>query len=105
MNEAESNHKQRNPAQLDTLLSPDDVRERLWTYEDFTVTEEHPPFDVAGSFASLNFIGMIAGLGTFVMYPVSYQASVTVLVKNDPAEDPVSAMLTQLTLVESQSVA
>jgi capsular polysaccharide biosynthesis protein len=122
MNEAESNHKQRNQTQVDTMLSAYDVRERLWTYEDFTITEEHPPFDVAGSFASLSFIGaavrrnlrflailaaigMIAGLGVFVRYPVSYQASVTVLVKNDPAEDPVSAMLTQLTLVESQSVA
>jgi capsular polysaccharide biosynthesis protein len=122
MNEAATNHKQRDETQLGTLPSLDDVRERLWTFEDFTVAQENPPFDVAGSFASLSFIGaavrrnlrflvilavigMVAGLGTYVWYPVSYQASVTVLVKNDPAEDPVSAMLTQLTLVESQSVA
>ncbi len=121
MNEAEGNHKQPNHTLLDTL-SPDDVRERLWTYEDFTVEEEHPPFNVAGAFASLGFIGaavrrsgrfclvlaaigMVAGLGIFIAYPVAYQANVTVLVKNDPAEDPVSAMLTQVVLVESQSVA
>ena len=121
MNEAEDNHKQPNHTLLDTL-SPDDVRERLWTYEDFTVEEEHPPFNVAGAFASLGFIGaavrrsrrfclvlaaigMVAGLGTFIAYPVAYQANVTVLVKNDPAQDPVSAMLTQVVMVESQSVA
>lgn len=121
MNEAEGNHKQPNHTLLDTL-SPDDVRERLWTYEDFAVEEERPPFNVAGAFASLGFIGaavrrsrrfclvmaaigMVAGLGTFIAYPVAYQANVTVLVKNDPAEDPVSAMLTQTVLVESQSVA
>jgi capsular polysaccharide biosynthesis protein len=56
-------------------------------------------------FVILAAIGVVAGLGTFLRYPVSYQASVSVLVKNDPAEDPVSAMLTQLTLAESQSVA
>jgi capsular polysaccharide biosynthesis protein len=127
MNKSAINHKKRiqtqpEAPQPEAPLPPDDVRERLWTYEDFTTAEEHSPFDVAGSFASLSFIGaavrrnlrflvilaaigMAAGLGAFVKYPVSYQASVTVLVKNDPTEDPVSAMLTQLTVVESQSVA
>jgi capsular polysaccharide biosynthesis protein len=122
VNEAADNHKRRNHTQLDIPFSPDDVRERLWTYEDFTAADEYPPFNVAGAFASLGFIGaavrrsrrflffmaaigMMAGLATFVVYPVSYQASVTVLVKNNPGDDPVSAMLTQVTLVESQSVA
>ena len=121
MNEGEVNHNQRNHTELDTL-SPDDVRERLWAYEDFAVAEEHPPFNVAGAFASLGFIGaavrrslrfwltlgaigMVAGLGTFIAYPPSYQANVTVLVKNNPVEDPVSAMLTEVILVESRSVA
>jgi capsular polysaccharide biosynthesis protein len=121
VNEGEVNHKQRDHTPLDTL-SPDDVRERLWAYEDFAVPEEHPPFNVAGAVASLGFIGaavrrslrfwlilgaigMVAGLGTFIAYPPSYQANVTVLVKNNPADDPVSAMLTEVILVESQSVA
>lgn len=121
MNEGEVNNKQRIHTQLDTL-SPDDVRERLWAYEDFAVAEEHPPFNVAGAFASLGFIGaavrrslrfwlilgaigMVAGLATFIAYPPSYQANVTVLVKNNPVDDPVSAMLTEVILVESQSVA
>jgi capsular polysaccharide biosynthesis protein len=121
VNEGEVNHQQRNHTPLDTL-SPDDVRERLWAYEDFAVAEEHPPFNVAGAFASLGFIGaavrrslrfwlilgaigMVAGLATFIAYPPSYQANVTVLVKNNPVDDPVSAMLTEEILVESQSVA
>ena len=121
MNEGELNHKQRDHTPVDTL-SPDDVRERLWAYEDFAVPEEHPPFNVAGAFASLGFIGaavrrslrfwlilgavgMVAGLATFIAYPPSYQANVTVLVKNNPVEDPVSAMLTEVILVESRSVA
>jgi capsular polysaccharide biosynthesis protein len=121
VNEGEVNHKQRNHTPLDTL-SPDDVRERLWAYEDFAVAEEHPPFNVAGAFASLGFIGaavrrslrfwlilgaigMVAGLATFIVYPPSYQANVTVLVKNNPVDDPVSAMLTEEILVESRSVA
>ena len=120
MTETEANHRQYNTP-LDPI-SPDDVRERLWAYEDLTVAEEHPPFNVAGTVASLGFIGaavrrsrrfwlilsaigMVAGLGVFIAYPVSYQASVTVLVKGNPAEDPVSAMLTEVVLVESQSVA
>jgi capsular polysaccharide biosynthesis protein len=119
--ETEANHKQYTNTQPDTL-SPDDVRDRLWAYEDLTVAEEHPPFNVAGAVASLGFIGaavrrsrrfwlilaaigMVAGLGTFIVYPVSYQANVTVLVKNNPVDDPVSAMLTEVVLVESQSVA
>jgi capsular polysaccharide biosynthesis protein len=121
VNEGEVNHKQLDHTPLDTL-SPDDVRERLWAYEDFAVPEEHPPFNVAGAFASLGFIGaavrrslrfwlilgavgMVAGLATFIAYPPSYQANVTVLVKNNPVEDPVSAMLTEVILVESRSVA
>jgi capsular polysaccharide biosynthesis protein len=103
-------------------LSPEAVRERLWAYEDFTMAAEQQPFNVAGSFASLGFIGaalrrsrrfwlacavagMVAGLAIYVKYPVSYQAKVTVLVKNNPGDDPVSAMQTQLQLVQSESVA
>ncbi len=121
MNEAEGNHKPLNHVQLDTL-STSDVRERLWTYEDFTVAEENQPFNVAGGFASLGFIGaavrrslrfllilaaigMVGGLATYIVYPVAYQANVTVLVKTNPADDPVSAMLTEVTLVESETVA
>jgi uncharacterized protein involved in exopolysaccharide biosynthesis len=122
VNEAESNNGSgRGLADIGTL-SADAVRERLWAYEDFTVAEEHQPFNVAGSFASLGFIGaairrskwfllacavagIVAGLVIYAEYPVSYQATVTVLVKNDPGQDAISAMQTQLQLVQSESVA
>ena len=119
MNQSDSNgHSQ---SKIGTL-SADVVRERLWAYEDFATAEEHQPFNVAGSFASLGFIfaairrsrrfliacaviGIVAGLGVYVKFPVAYVATVSVLIKNNPGEDPVSAMQTQVQLVESQSVA
>ena len=123
MNEAEGNHKQPDHGSLLDTLSPDDVRERLWAYEDFAGARRNiQPFNVAGAFASLGFIGAAVRRSRGSGSPwrpsawwrawasssctrVSYQANVTVLVKNNPAEDPVSAMLTQVRLVESQSVA
>jgi capsular polysaccharide biosynthesis protein len=120
VNQAESNNGSGRGLSDIGTLSPDAVRERLWAYEDFTVAEEHQPLNVAGSFASLGFIGaairrskwlwvacagIVAGLAIYANYPVSYQAAVTVLVKNDPGEDATAAMQTQLQLVESESVA
>jgi capsular polysaccharide biosynthesis protein len=122
VNEAENSRGNgRSQAPIGTL-SADDVRERLWAYEDFAAAEEHQPFNVAGSFASLGFIfaairrtrrlwlaaaaiGIVAGLAFAVKFPVSYQATVSVLIKNNPGEDPVSAMQTQIQLVESNEVA
>jgi capsular polysaccharide biosynthesis protein len=103
-------------------LNSDDLRERLWAYEDFTTAEEHPAYNVAGAFASLGFIGssirrtrrfwlamaavgVIVGGALFAYFPVSYAATTTVLLKNNPGEDAVSAMQTQVTMAQSQTVA
>jgi capsular polysaccharide biosynthesis protein len=103
-------------------LSSDDLRERLWAYEDFTTAQEHPAYNVAGAFASLGFIGasirrtrrfwltmaavgVIVGGALFAYFPVSYAASTTILLKNNPGEDAVSAMQTQITMAQSQTVA
>ena len=122
MNQPESNNSNgRGQAKISTL-SPDEVRERLWAYEDFAAADEHQPYNVTGSFASLGYlwaaikrsrrfwlvwavIGIVAGLGIYVKYPVSYVATVSVLVKNNPEQDAISAMQTQVQLVESESVA
>ena len=122
MNHAEGNYSSGDGAQAEMgTLSADDVRERLWAYEDFAAAAEHQPFNVAGAFASLGYvfaairrsrrvwltwaaIGLVAGLAIYVKYPVSYQATVSVLIKNDPTQDPVSAMQTQEQLVQSESV-
>jgi capsular polysaccharide biosynthesis protein len=122
VNHANGNYSNgRVQAEMGTL-SADDVRERLWAYEDFAAAQEQQPFNIAGTFASLGYIGsairrsrrfllawaaigLVAGLAVYVKYPVSYQATVSVLVKNNPAEDVVSAMQTQQQLVQSESVA
>ena len=120
MNQADSNERSRNPT--DGTLSADDVRERLWAYEDFAAVKSISLSTWRVSFASLGFIfaavrrsrrfwllwgviGIVAGLGVFVKFPVSYVATVSVIIKNNPGEDPVSAMQTQVTMVESESVA
>ena len=120
MNEGENNHHV--DAQIGALSTSDDLRERLWAYEDFPALEEHPPFNIAGAFASLGFIGaairrsrrfwiawmifgMLAGLGIYVKYPVSYQATVSILIKNSANEDPTAAMQTDQALAQSYTVA
>lgn len=117
------NHPEGNHGKADvSSLSADDVRERLWAYEDFAAAQEEQPFNIAGTFASFGYlfaairrsrriwltwaaIGLVAGLAIYVKYPVSYQATVSILIKNNPGQDAVSAMKTQEALVESNSVA
>ena len=125
MNESDNNSQNHNGNHTGTLptSASDDLRERLWAYEDFSsATQEQSPFNVAGAFASLGFIGaairrsrrfwgvwaiigLIVGLGIYVKYPVSYQATASILIKNDPGEDAVSAIQTQLSIAESRTVA
>lgn len=131
MNEPDRNHSMSEgtkPSARDAgsfsvdALSNDDLRERLWAYEDFTTAQEHPAYNVAGAFASLGFIGasirrtrrfwltmaavgVIVGGALFAYFPVSYAASTTILLKNNPGEDAVSAMQTQITMAQSQIVA
>lgn len=100
----------------------DDARERLWAYEDFTTAEENPGFDVTGAFASLGFLraalrrtarvwcltgvtGLLLGGVLFVVSPPSYTASASVMLTNNPDEDPLSAITTDQTLAESYAVA
>ena len=103
-------------------LSSDDLRERLWAYEDFSTAQEHPAYNVAGAFASLGFImasirrtrrfwlamaavGVFVGAALFAYFPVSYSATTTIFVKNNPGVDAVSAMQTQVVMAQSQTVA
>ena len=122
VNEVGGNHKQRNHTPVETL-SPDDVRERLWVYEDFTVAEEHPTFNVAGAFASLGFIGAAVRRSLrFLLMPGRPSAWWRVWASSSctrPPTRPASpywsrttprltrsrAMLTEVVMVESHSVA
>lgn len=100
----------------------DELRERLWAYEDFSGPVEHPAFDVTGAFASLGFLrqalrrrrrlwltlgalGLVIGCGVYVTYPPAYPASTTLLITNASGSDPGTAMLTNQSLAESLPVA
>lgn len=100
----------------------DEARERLWAYEDFTAAEEHPGFDVTGAFASLGFLraalrrtarawclagvlGLLLGGALFAAEPPAYTASASVMLTNNPNEDPLSAITTDQALAESHAVA
>lgn len=95
--------------------------ERVWGYDDFAGAEEVPAELTAG-LISLRFIGtalrrrtwfwcatalagMAIGLGLFVAYPPAYQSSASVLVTNDPNENPGDAIQTDLDLAQTPAVA
>jgi capsular polysaccharide biosynthesis protein len=109
-----------------------ELPQQIWAYDDISVSEdrlarEHPvedrPVDeVTGMLVNLGFlrsalrrhvrfwlaaglIGLIAGCGLYLKFPPSYQASTSLIIANDPNQDAVSAMLTNVTLAESRPVA
>jgi capsular polysaccharide biosynthesis protein len=100
----------------------DDLRERLWAFEDFTPEQEHPGFDVTGAFASfgyvrsalrrglriwlaLGIIGLLAGGGLYVALPPAYQATTSVFLTHNPNLDPLSQAETDQALLTSRTVA
>lgn len=100
----------------------DDLRDRLWAYEDFSAAQEHPAIDVTGAFASLGFLraalrrtrrfwlsmgalGFLVGCGLYISSPPPYSASTTILLTNAPGTDPTTAMLTEQSLAASLPVA
>jgi len=101
----------------------EDPPDRLWRYDDPAAGAEGPEADPGGSFVNLGFIGaalkrkawlwcslaligLLIGGAAMVKFPPSYQASTTVLVKDNPADlDPNDTMTTNATLAESNQVA
>jgi capsular polysaccharide biosynthesis protein len=49
--------------------------------------------------------GMLIGLGLLAVVPPAYQASASVLLVNDPSDDPTNAIQTDLILAQSRAVA
>ena len=102
----------------------DDLPERLWSYDHPADDndEEPPASEISGGLTSLGYVraairrsarfwlatglvGLVIGCGLYVKYPPAYQASASILLTNNPNEDAVSAMLTNVTLAESRPVA
>jgi capsular polysaccharide biosynthesis protein len=91
-------------------------------YQDTPTAGERADTDLAGAYTSLGFIGaalrrrrrlwcslgvlgLLIGSAIYVAFPPSYQASATVLLTNDPSEDPANAIATNQSLAESNAVA
>jgi capsular polysaccharide biosynthesis protein len=111
----------------DTGFADPGLHEQLWAYDDTpepaeNLAEERPVDEVTGGFVNLGFIraairrnlrfcvvagliGLIAGLALYVKFPPAASASTSVYITNNPNQDAVSAMLTNVTLAESRPVA
>ena len=96
-------------------------RERLGVYDDFAATG-HPSADFVPGLVNLGFIkaaifrsawfvsflaavGLFGGLGVYVKYPHSYQASASLLVTLSPYEDNQSASTNNQAMAQTSSVA
>jgi len=96
--------------------------ERLWGPEGFSGPEEPPAADLAGGLTSLAFLGaslkrrarvwctiaalgLVIGSGLYLKLPAIYHASVSVLVKGNPGEDPTAEIQTDAALAQSTAVA
>ena len=113
-------------------VSDVELPQQIWAYDDISVSgdrlarehpvEDRPVDEVTGTLVNLGFlrsalrrhvrfwlaaglIGLIAGCGLYLKFPPSYQASTSLIIANDPNQDAVSAMLTNVTLAESRPVA
>ena len=95
--------------------------ERFGAYDDFAATESQPTDSTPG-LVSLRFInaairrgarfwivmavvGLLVGLGVYVMSPHPYQASATVLITHGPSEDIQSAALNNQAIAATPAVA
>lgn len=91
-------------------------------YEDAPAVEERPDTDLADAYTSMGFIGaalkrrrrfwcslavlgLFIGSAIYIAFPPSYQASATVLLTNNPSEDPANAIATNQSLAQSNTVA
>jgi capsular polysaccharide biosynthesis protein len=108
-------------------VSAGPLPEQLWADDDPVAADEPSASEISGGFISGGFtslgfiraalrrsapfwlatglIGLLIGGGLYVKYPPAYQASTSVYITNNPDQDAVSAMQTNVTLAESRPVA
>lgn len=104
-----------------SLNGNDDLPGRLEAFDDFSPAEDRPA-TLATGLVSLSFIkaalkrtvlfwcalgalGLLIGVGVGVKYPAAYKASTTVLITYGPNENPTGAILDNLAIAQSRSVA
>jgi capsular polysaccharide biosynthesis protein len=99
-----------------------DLPERLWDPGELSVSAERAEPDLSWSLISLAFIrgalrrmawlwcltpilGLVIGTGLYLKYPPAYHATATVLLADNPSQDPSVEVLTDQSLAESEPVA
>jgi capsular polysaccharide biosynthesis protein len=100
----------------------DDVPDRPWDYGGFTAVEDQSSGELAVGLTSLGFIrvslrrrarlwctmallGLLLGAGFYVKFPPPHQATASVLLTENPSQDPTSEVLTDTALAQSDAVA
>jgi capsular polysaccharide biosynthesis protein len=105
-----------------SIRETDDPSQDAWADEELRADEEEPTADRAVTFTSLGLIGaalkrsarllcvaavlgVLLGYGLYAKYPPAYQATTSVLLTNNPNENPAEEILNDMALAQSQAVA
>ncbi len=105
-----------------SLNGDDGLPEQLETFDEFSSVEDRPASATANGLVSLGYlmgairrfarlwlalglVGLLIGVGYSVKFPPAHQASTSVLITYGPNENPTSAVLDNLAIAESRSVA
>ena len=100
----------------------DDLPERLWGIDDLAAIEDRPSGGMPGGLVSMAFItaalkrrawlwcltgvlGLLIGSGLYLKYPPAYHASATVLLVDNPNQDPAVQIQNDQATAQSQAVA
>ena len=110
------------PGQKVTWFRGDGAQERLSAYDDTPAGEERSAADLTGGLVSLGFltaalrrsarvwclagvVGLLIGSALYLRYPPAQHATTTVLVVDNPTQDPQFEVQTDVSLAQSQAVA
>lgn len=110
------------PVRTDGPMGNGSLDRNRFPIDDLVVAEDYSPGDYPMPFISMGYVwsalkrgsrvwcgtamaGIIIGLGLFVATPPGHQAEVSLLLTNNPLEDPSEAIQTAATLAQSQTVA
>jgi capsular polysaccharide biosynthesis protein len=110
------------PDQAVTWPRSDELPERLWAYGDTAIEEEGIAADLTGGLVNLGFftaalrrntwvwcltavLGLVIGAGLLVKYPPAYHATTTVMLVDNPNQEPSIEVQNDQTLAQSQAVA
>ena len=100
----------------------DDLSESLWTYDSLSAADDRSAVNVTSGFTSLGFIkaalkrrawlwcsfaviGLLIGTALYKEFPPAYQASTSILITDNPNQDPMIAIANDVSLAESRTVA